>query len=135
MLSGISHDLRTPLTRLKLQLSFLNQKDLVKKMSDDIQEMERMLNEYLEFASQQKSEETELTDINNIVKEVVQFLKERIIICEKFGIDESRIILDPGFGFGKTYENNFSLSLVDFNNEPYLSRLWCNPNPPIGIIN
>ena len=71
MLSGISHDLRTPLTRLKLQLSFLNQKDLVKKMSDDIQEMERMLNEYLEFASQQKSEETELTDINNIVKEVV----------------------------------------------------------------
>jgi two-component system osmolarity sensor histidine kinase EnvZ len=71
MLSGISHDLRTPLTRLKLQLSFLNQKDLVKKMSDDIQEMERMLNEYLEFASQQKSEETELTDINNVIREVV----------------------------------------------------------------
>jgi len=71
MLSGISHDLRTPLTRLKLQLSFLNQKDLVKKMSDDIQEMERMLNEYLEFASQQKSEETEIVDINDIIKEVV----------------------------------------------------------------
>jgi len=48
MLSGISHDLRTPLTRLKLQLALLKQQDLAKKMSDDIEEMERMLNEYLE---------------------------------------------------------------------------------------
>ena len=47
MLSGISHDLRTPLTRLKLQLALLKQQDLAKKMSDDIEEMERMLNEYL----------------------------------------------------------------------------------------
>ena len=44
MLSGISHDLRTPLTRLKLQLAFIKQEDLAKKMSDDIEEMERMLN-------------------------------------------------------------------------------------------
>ena len=36
MLSGISHDLKTPLTRLKLQLAMLTQQDLVKKMSDDI---------------------------------------------------------------------------------------------------
>jgi len=50
MLSGISHDLRTPLTRLKLQLALLKQQDLAKKMSDDIEEMERMLNEYLEFS-------------------------------------------------------------------------------------
>ncbi len=54
MLSGISHDLRTPLTRLKLQLSFLKQQDLAKKMSGDIEEMERMLNEYLEFSRYQK---------------------------------------------------------------------------------
>ena len=44
MLSGISHDLRTPLTRLKLQLAMLKQQDLAKKMSDDIEEMEKMLN-------------------------------------------------------------------------------------------
>ena len=43
MLSGISHDLRTPLTRLKLQLSFMKDKDLSKKMSLDIDEMEKML--------------------------------------------------------------------------------------------
>ncbi len=72
MLSGISHDLRTPLTRLKLQLAMLKQQDLAKKMTEDIEEMERMLNEYLEFASHQKYEKTELVDINNIIKNIKQ---------------------------------------------------------------
>ena len=56
MLSGISHDLRTPLTRLKLQLAMLNQKDLSEKMSKDIDEMEKMLNDYLQFAKTQSQE-------------------------------------------------------------------------------
>ena len=72
MLSGISHDLRTPLTRLKLQLALLKQQDLAKKMSDDIEEMERMLNEYLEFSRHQKNEETETVDLNNLIKDVIQ---------------------------------------------------------------
>ena len=72
MLSGISHDLRTPLTRLKLQLALLKQQDLAKKMSDDIEEMERMLNEYLEFSRNQKSEDTEIVDINDLIVEVVK---------------------------------------------------------------
>ena len=59
MLSGISHDLRTPLTRLKLQLAMLKQKDLSNKMSKDIDEMEKMLNDYLAFAKNQTQEETE----------------------------------------------------------------------------
>ena len=71
MLSGISHDLRTPLTRLKLQLAFIKQKDLVSKMTDDIDEMERMLNEYLDFARGQQSEKTELINIINLLKTVV----------------------------------------------------------------
>ena len=72
MLSGISHDLRTPLTRLKLQLALLKQQDLAKKMSDDIEEMERMLNEYLEFSRNQKTEETETVDIDNLITDVVK---------------------------------------------------------------
>ena len=72
MLSGISHDLRTPLTRLKLQLAFLKQEDLAKKMGDDIEEMEKMLNEYLEFSSQQKTEITEKIDLNRIIKDTVK---------------------------------------------------------------
>jgi len=72
MLSGISHDLRTPLTRLKLQLALIKQQDLAKKMSDDIEEMERMLNDYLEFASHQKKEKAELTDLNNLIRDIIQ---------------------------------------------------------------
>ena len=45
MLSGISHDLRTPLTRMKLQIAFITDKDLANKLSEDINEMEKMLNE------------------------------------------------------------------------------------------
>ena len=71
MLSGISHDLRTPLTRLKLQLALLKQQDLAKKMSDDIEEMERMLNEYLEFSRNQKSEDTEAININDLIKDII----------------------------------------------------------------
>ena len=72
MLSGISHDLRTPLTRLKLQLALLKQQDLAKKMSYDIEEMERMLNEYLEFSRIQKSEETETVNINNLITDIIK---------------------------------------------------------------
>ena len=60
MLSGISHDLRTPLTRLKLQLAMLKQKEISEKMSKDIDEMEKMLNDYLQFAKTQVQEKTQL---------------------------------------------------------------------------
>ena len=72
MLSGISHDLRTPLTRLKLQLALLQQKELAKKMGEDIEEMERMLNEYLEFSRHQKNEETEKVNLKNVITELVK---------------------------------------------------------------
>ena len=71
MLSGISHDLRTPLTRLKLQLAMLKQKDLSEKMSRDIDEMEKMLNDYLQFAKtqiQEKTSKIDLVALLNLIK-------------------------------------------------------------------
>ena len=53
MLSGISHDLRTPLTRIKLQLTFIKDKEITKKLVKDVDEMEKMLNEYLQFSKSQ----------------------------------------------------------------------------------
>ena len=81
MLSGISHDLRTPLTRLKLQLAMLKQKDISEKMSKDIDEMEKMLNDYLQFAKTQTQEVTTKININNILSSLKKnFNNEKLII-------------------------------------------------------
>ena len=64
MLAGVSHDLRTPLTRLKLQLSMLNQDETVRAMEQDVNDMENMLNGYLTFArgdGREESKELALT--------------------------------------------------------------------------
>ena len=72
MLSGISHDLRTPLTRMKLQIAFIKDKELSNKLAEDINEMEKMLNEYLQFTSssyKEKDEQFNLSElINNSIK-------------------------------------------------------------------
>ena len=70
MLSGISHDLRTPLTRLKLQLAMLEQKDISSKMTKDIDEMESMLNNYLQFAKSQVQEESTAINVNDFFEEI-----------------------------------------------------------------
>jgi len=115
MLSGISHDLRTPLTRLKLQLALLKQQDVAKKMSDDIEEMERMLNEYLEFAKYQKNEETETVNLNDIIKDITKKYENKKI---NFSIEENLEIkvrpnsikrclvnlTDNGLAYGKKVE-------------------------------
>ena len=112
MLSGISHDLRTPLTRLKLQLALLKQQDLAKKMSDDIEEMERMLNEYLEFSRHQKNEETETVDLNNLIKDVIQKYQDKEIDTnldenQKINMRPNSIkrclfnLIDNGLSYGK----------------------------------
>ena len=71
MLSGISHDLRTPLTRLKLQLAFMKDNELSKKMSLDIEEMEKMLNEYLKFTSSNYLEKDETFDISELIENTI----------------------------------------------------------------
>ena len=71
MLSGISHDLRTPLTRMKLQIAFINDKDLAKKLSEDINEMEKMLNEYLQFTSSSYIEKDDMFNLSELIQEVV----------------------------------------------------------------
>ena len=72
MLSGISHDLRTPLTRMKLQIAFIKDKILANKLAEDINEMEKMLNEYLQFTSSSYLEKDEEFDLSDLVIEIVE---------------------------------------------------------------
>ena len=72
MLSGISHDLRTPLTRMKLQIAFIKEKELANKLSEDINEMEKMLNEYLQFTSSAYLEKDEIFDLSELIQEIIK---------------------------------------------------------------
>ena len=83
MLSGISHDLRTPLTRLKLQLAMLKQKDISEKMSKDINEMERMLNDYLQFAKTQTQESTIKINLHNLLDNIKQNLNNEKLMIKR----------------------------------------------------
>ena len=83
MLSGISHDLRTPLTRLKLQLALLKQKEVSEKMSRDIDEMEKMLNDYLQFAKTQSQESTTTINLNELLVTIKDdFESDKIFLNE-----------------------------------------------------
>ncbi len=82
MLSGISHDLRTPLTRMKLQLAFIKDEKISRKFSDDITEMEKMLNEYLQFASSRYLEKTEKFDLSELLHITIQKYKKKKIITD-----------------------------------------------------
>ena len=72
MLSGISHDLRTPLTRMKLQLALIKDIEISKKLSVDVDEMEKMLNEYLQFSKSIFTDKTESFNISELILSTVK---------------------------------------------------------------
>lgn len=85
MLAGISHDLRTPLTRLRLTAEIMSDKDLAEGMILDIEDMDAILEQFISFMRDGSDEALELTDINCILSEVaaqfgqqttIQFLPE-----------------------------------------------------------
>ena len=72
MLAGISHDLRTPLTRMKLQLAMLKEGPKTNELSSDVFEMEKMVEEYLSFARGESSEQVKICNLSEILEEVVK---------------------------------------------------------------
>ena len=46
---------------------------------------------------------------NHIINDIIKFFKERIHCCEQKGINKNRLVLDPGFGFGKTLAHNYEV--------------------------
>ena len=71
MLSGVSHDLRTPLTRLKLSLTLEKKSDEIKEMLEDVNSMEAMLDEFLEFSKSNIKEKSQKVVINDFIKTIV----------------------------------------------------------------
>ena len=128
MLSGISHDLRTPLTRLKLQLAMINEKDLSKKMSRDIDEMEKMLNDYLQFAKTQSQENTTKIDLKNLFNELVEDINSKnlkVIISDSIILNGRPFALKRSFKNiiynGLTYGKNVEVNVQKGNNRASIS--------------
>ena len=71
MLSEVSHDLRTPLTRLKLSLSLLKNKSETKEILKDVDSMEVMLDEFLTFAKSNSIEEFQKTNLTKLINEII----------------------------------------------------------------
>ena len=123
MLSGISHDLRTPLTRIKLQLSFIKDKEISKKLSDDVEEMEKMLNEYLQFASSRSAEITETFDLSELLKTTIMKYEKKEIttdISKEVFLDGRKNLMQRCFSNlidnAIKYSANVYISLRKLNN-------------------
>lgn len=70
LLASVSHDLRTPLTRLKLELALAEPSSRVQAMKGDLSEMEHMIDEYLAFARGQAGESVERIGVRRLIEEV-----------------------------------------------------------------
>lgn len=71
MLSGISHDLRTPLTRMKLQLAMIGDNEATRELQDDVVQMEHMIAEYLDFVRGEGGEEAVPVKLHSLLSDVV----------------------------------------------------------------
>ncbi len=82
MLAGIGHDLRTPLTRMNLQIALLKDKIAVKSLSEDVNEMREMIDAYLAFAKGEKQEKTKEINLYKLLQKLSQknVINKNIII-------------------------------------------------------
>ena len=71
MLSGVSHDLRTPLTRMRLQLAMLGEGSEIDDLRADIDDMEKMIDGYLTFARGEGDEVAVETDLPALIEDLV----------------------------------------------------------------
>jgi len=71
MLAGISHDLRTPLTRMRLELELMKDGEDVRGLKSDVDEMLRMVEAYLNFARGEGDEPAQLTDLMKLLADAV----------------------------------------------------------------
>ncbi len=113
MLSGISHDLRTPLTRIKLQLAFVKDKEITKKLSNDVDEMEKMLNEYLQFSKSSFTEKSENFNLTELIKEIVKKYENQNILIHQ----DEEVYLKGKKNLIKRCLNNLIDNATNFGNK------------------
>jgi two-component system osmolarity sensor histidine kinase EnvZ len=129
MLSGVSHDLRTPLTRMKLQLEMMSQSQEIEDLKSDISDMEKLVEEYLDFARVDEKERNSSVKIKKFLQEKVvhyyskmnRSIRDLIELDDDLEISVKKLalkralnnLIDNAFNYGN--QVNFAASLSDNN--------------------
>ncbi|GJL85364.1 MAG: ATPase [Micavibrio sp.] len=95
MLAGVSHDLRTPLTRMKLQLAMLGDSPDVDAMKNDLSEMERMIEGYLEFVRGEGGEQVSMVNLADLLQKVAVSSKRQGRDLTLAGSEDINMMLRP----------------------------------------
>ncbi len=94
MLAGVSHDLRTPLTRLKLQLAMQEDTEDTRAAKNDVEEMEVMLNGYLDFARGLEASEPEPVKLLEFLRKITANYEDVYLLYESIP-EDFKIIIRP----------------------------------------
>ncbi len=134
MLAGISHDLRTPLSRMKLEMALIPNGPDKEGFLKDIFEMEQMLDGYISFVSKGTGEKTSTININNMISEILKGFRSKKALVSYFAPDKTPLfkareqslkraltnIIGNAFYYGKTIvvrletnNNNFEIMVED----------------------
>ncbi len=95
MLAGVSHDLRTPLTRMKLQVAMMGAAEGLAELQQDIGEMERMIEGYLAFARGEGDERMQFTDLVALIEDVIGRFRRNGTDVELDTAEELQLLLRP----------------------------------------
>ncbi len=128
MLAGVSHDLRTPLTRMKLQLSLLKDEKAKKELELDIKEMTAMLDSYVSFVKTESPETIESIIINDVIKECIKDINNQnyqIHIEEKDKVKTSGRPLQLKRAFQNIVDNSKRYADI-INIKIFLNTNGCN---------
>ena len=128
MLAGVSHDLRTPLTRMKLQLSLLKDEKAKKELELDIKEMTAMLDSYVSFVKTESPETIESIIINDVIKECIKNINNQnyqIHIEEKDKVKTSGRPLQLKRAFQNIVDNSKRYADI-INIKIFLNTNGCN---------
>ncbi len=92
MLAGVSHDLRTPLTRMKLQISLMKDEKAKYELETDVNEMTSMLDSYVSFVKTESPEPIETLVINELIRDIIKTVEKNnieLVLNEKSKIQTS----------------------------------------------